>query len=343
MLRVAMLVLLAVIAPASIRAQAVVRAPDGTLTGLVRDSASGEPVGFALVIVVGRERRSFATEAGRFAVRVPDPGSYTLRVQQIGYAPAEIPVRVDRDGPASPGLEIRLARRVLVLPDLAAVGDRCGPPGSPEPAGSLVDLALINVERLLAAEQGYPTRTVFQRVTSWLDSAYTLLGGRVDTIQRDSRRAEPYRRGRVISRRGPWNRREVANYFSTADIARDEFRRWHCFWYSGPDSTGDRLLARVDFAPQADVTEPDWAGSLLLDARTGVLVSSESRLVNLPSRGSVFESAQCRVTYRELAATVLQEGGATCTVIERSRPRRIVIERWILVQHEFLGRRPDTP
>lgn len=329
-------------------AQRVVTAPQKVLSGLVVDSATGEPVAFALVSLVGRGERVFAGAGGRFQLRIPGPGTYTVRVTQIGYSPAFLPVRLETDATGAPaGLEMRLTRRPYALPEIAVRGDRCSRPGVDSPAepdrdaGTIVEAALLNVERLRALEQGYPGRTVFQRVTTYLDSVYTRVGGRVDTVRRDTRRSQPYRRGRVIERRGPWSPRQVANYFTTSDLASEEFRRTHCFWYAGRDSVQDGWLERIDFAPHPDVREPDWAGALLLDGQTGVLAASVSHLVNLPPRGTPFASVSCRVGYRKLAATMVQEEGASCTVIENSRPKRIVVQRWLLVRHEFVGRRPD--
>ena len=65
---------------------------DAMLTGIVRDSASGTPVGYALVIVVGKDQQVFAAESGRFSLTGLARGDITLRVQQIGYRPVRITV-----------------------------------------------------------------------------------------------------------------------------------------------------------------------------------------------------------------------------------------------------------
>src|ERR1051325_3914738 len=54
--------------PIALLGQQPVRAPGGTLTAVVRDSATGLPVGYALVVVAGHEQRVFATEAGKFTL-----------------------------------------------------------------------------------------------------------------------------------------------------------------------------------------------------------------------------------------------------------------------------------
>src|SRR5258708_14952045 len=71
--------------PLAAQGQQPVRAPGGTLTGVVRDSATGLPVGYALVVVTGREQRVFATESGKFTLTGLCGGTLALPVQPIGY------------------------------------------------------------------------------------------------------------------------------------------------------------------------------------------------------------------------------------------------------------------
>lgn len=70
--------------------------PDSTLAplrGTVRDSVTGEPVGLAIVRVVGGGARGSAVtdDAGRFALLVP-PGPVRLDLRRIGYRPNAVTV-----------------------------------------------------------------------------------------------------------------------------------------------------------------------------------------------------------------------------------------------------------
>jgi hypothetical protein len=56
------------------------------------------PVGYALLIVVERNLRIFASEAGKFALAGLSAGPITLRVQQIGYRGVSIPLVLDTRG-----------------------------------------------------------------------------------------------------------------------------------------------------------------------------------------------------------------------------------------------------
>jgi hypothetical protein len=318
----------------------------GVLTGTVRDSASGAPVGYALVIVVGRDQQVFAGESGRFTLTGLGRGEVTLRVQQIGYRPVRITVPLARDRATL--LTIDLARQPVVLPEVVVHGSICTGVeqlGADAEGGSILDEAFKNAERLLAMERSYPFRVAFQRATTILDSNRQRVGGWIDTVHYDSRSLTGYRKGRVLPLNPPRGRTENAKYFTTSDLAREEFRKSHCFWYAGPDTTVEGFPGyRIEFAPRDDIRSVDWAGSFLIDSLTMRLLRSEARMVNLPPKGTTFTSATCTVFYNPIAPTLVQEFQAACVHAHRTTPPRMVVERWLLVRSAFLGRTPvDTP
>jgi len=75
---------------AGLSAQTVVRAPARTLSGVVQDSATGQPVGFAQLTIMGTDQQVFTSVSGRFTLRNVAPGKANLRIQQIGYRVARI-------------------------------------------------------------------------------------------------------------------------------------------------------------------------------------------------------------------------------------------------------------
>src|SRR5688500_9399729 len=93
--RSASLLVLALALPAVAGGQTPVRAPGGTLRGVVHDNLTGRPVGYALVVLVERDQRVFSSESGRFTLTGLSPGAARLRIQQIGYRARLIPLRVD--------------------------------------------------------------------------------------------------------------------------------------------------------------------------------------------------------------------------------------------------------
>lgn len=329
-------------------AQVPVAAPGGVLSGVVRDSATGEPVGYALVELVGLNQRVFASSAGRFRLSGVPPGRADLLVRQIGYHPVTLPLRVAGEpGAGAPPVELTVAlrRRPLVLPELIALGDAC--PGMREAGalapegGTVLQEAYQNAERILTLERSFPFVLHYQLGTTILDSSYQRIGGQIDTIRRDSRSSAPYRAGRVVERAG--SRLERVNAFTTSDIAREEFQRTHCFWYAGRDSVAGFTGFRVGFAPRPEIRTVDWAGSLLVDSASMTLLHAEARVVNVPRRGTEVLSVVCTIFYQPILPSLPQEHEARCVSTRRGPPRRILVERWLLVNREFIGKPPGAP
>ena len=329
-------------------AQIPVVARQGILSGVVRDSVTGEPVGYALVELLGRSEQVFATAAARFRLTRVGPGPADLRVRQIGYHPVTLRLRVEPEASADVSpveLTVSMRRRPLVLPELMAEGDAC--PGMREASalapegGTILEEAYQNAERILSLERSFPFVLHYQLATSILDSSYVRIGGEIDTIRRDSRTSASYRPGRVVERAG--SRLERVNGFTTSDIAREEFQRTHCFWYAGRDSVAGFPGFRIGFAPRAAVRTVDWAGSLLVDSASMSLLQAEARVVNLPRRGTEVLSVVCTIFYQPILPSLPQEHEARCVSTRRGPPRRILVERWLLVNREFIGRDPGAP
>ncbi len=323
-----------------------VRAPAGSLTGIVRDSMTGLAIGYALVTLVEHNQRAFANEGGRFTLSELGSGKATLRVQQIGYRPVTLILAVDATPglpAAAPALVVRLSRQVVVLPEIVVEGNGCG--RARERSGAARDGVLgemfQNAERLLTLQQHYPFRETFQETTTFVDSLGEVTGGRVDTGRYDSRQILSYRPGRVITWEGR-ARVESARYFQPSDLARDEFRRTHCFWYSGLDSLFGLRALRIEFAPLRRIKTIDWAGALLIDSASMVLLSSEAHLVNLPRRGTAFREAGCTLYYRQVFPTLVTLQQARCISRLHSSPRTTSVAHWERIDFKFLQRTPTS-
>jgi hypothetical protein len=350
-MRRALPALAATLAFCSVPALAQVRAnaPGGALTGIVRDSATGEPVGYALVALLGGAQRAFANATGRFTLTGVPAGAASLRVQQIGYRGVTLALVVERRATRLPGeqeLVVTLVRRPLVLPELVARGDAClgmrHAGGAAPEGGTILDEAYKNTERILTLEQRFPFVLDYQLSVTVLDSSYTPIEGAIDTVRRDSRSYATYRAGKVLDRAG--TRLERVNAFTTSGIAGEEFQRTHCFWYAGRDSAGGFPGYRIDFAPRPEVRSMDWAGSILVDSASMSLLKAEARVVNVPERGTGFLSVVCTIFYRPILPSLLQEHEAKCVSAHRGPPRQFRVERWLLVNRTFIGRQPgDSP
>ena len=83
-----------------------------TLTGRVVDSGTGDPVGLTAIIVLDAERSplvlSAADAEGRYRVDLPEPGSFYLVAERLGYFESESPLlAVESAGEYAVDLEMR--------------------------------------------------------------------------------------------------------------------------------------------------------------------------------------------------------------------------------------------
>jgi iron complex outermembrane receptor protein len=67
------------------------------LTGRLTDADSGEPIGWAVLVLEEAERHAHADDDGRFTIRHVPPGQYTLQAMRVGYTPGRWTIQVDGD------------------------------------------------------------------------------------------------------------------------------------------------------------------------------------------------------------------------------------------------------
>ncbi len=106
----------AVLAPSG-RAQA--QSP-GRITGIVRDSASGTPLGAVQVLVTGTRLGVQTNEAGRFTIGAVPAGSHALEARRLGYRVGRATVVVPANGAVD--IDIRIATVALSLEAIVTTG-----------------------------------------------------------------------------------------------------------------------------------------------------------------------------------------------------------------------------
>ncbi len=84
------------VSAASLAAQAA----EGTITGVVTDAASGQPVGQVRVLISGTTNGTLTADNGRYTIRSVPSGTITLDVNRIGYDPKKVTVTVSGTTPA---------------------------------------------------------------------------------------------------------------------------------------------------------------------------------------------------------------------------------------------------
>lgn len=93
----------------------------GTITGVVRDSAS-RPVSGADVIARPGERRTRTDSTGHFVFEGLDPDNYTVRARKLGFAPEDFDVKLSKNGKVD--ISLMLAVRMPMLDTVTVRADR---------------------------------------------------------------------------------------------------------------------------------------------------------------------------------------------------------------------------
>jgi hypothetical protein len=321
-------------------AQVRVAIPRGVLRGATIDSVRQAGLSYALVTVIGADRRAFADVGGGFVITGLKPGPDRVRVQQIGFAPVEIDVSLvdpGRDPTASAQLTIALGTRVQILPELTVTAAR--DLRTYRQPRLVVDQAITNADRILAVELDYPFIVTFEHIREAYDSTERLVGRWIDTIPLNPAKRMKYRRGRVIGR-DRLGRPSDAVYFTMGDLGQDEFQAAHCLWYVGVDSTDAGRVHRIAFEPAPGVRTADWAGNLQFDRDSYHLVRSDAWLVSVRAESDLVRSARCAVRYGGEIPTIIHEQLALCLTDTDGSGTASSRDIYRVIATRFLGRRP---
>lgn len=102
--------------PSPVASQPAGPSRPATVRGRVVDAESGLPVDQAEVVLVGTDRRANTDEQGRFVLEGVVPGTWTLSVLRLGYAPLRRELVVAEG--AEQALELRLRRTAIPLQEV---------------------------------------------------------------------------------------------------------------------------------------------------------------------------------------------------------------------------------
>lgn len=100
----------------------------GTISGLVLDAETGDPVSYAYLHLEGINRTSTSDRDGRFELRNIPEGTYTIIIHRIGYATQSQTIQIDRDEDKE--LRFQLRPTVLSGQVIEVVADAEGTRGS---------------------------------------------------------------------------------------------------------------------------------------------------------------------------------------------------------------------
>lgn len=278
------------------------------LLGRVVDD-QGTPVSFASVAVLPNGPRAIADRDGAFRLPLARPGDYQLVVRQIGFHPDSSIIHAAEDAAsARETATVVLKRNPIRLPTVGISGSTPCAVGGTDSVDRANRLALVPVFAALGESiaryqnilRNYPVRDTSDVVI--FDSTAGHSADRpaprrmIGSMNGDD--WFPYEPGRVLQRRLFRSPRVVPiSSFFFNDSA---FRARHCFQYGGAGNDRGHRTYRIDFEPTASVAEPDWGGSVQIDAESYVLRRIDAVLVTPGSTSKGAHRCEWSVEYDEV-------------------------------------------
>lgn len=282
-----------------------------TIAGAVAEKGSGEGLAGAVILLFDEEnteRGAVLTQPdGRFEIQVPEPGTYRLRVERIGYASTlSAPLTVDN----GQRLETNLQAPIVAI-ELAGIEVVLDHACEIRPEASR-HVAIVWEEARKALVAAYLTQN--QRVYRFDLAEYRRLRDprsfRIEDealwIRSDRRSDSPYvsRSARQFARLGYADvYDDHVQYYGpdAAALVSNSFLDRHCFRLI--EKRGPRGLLGIAFSPLDGYDKVDIEGVVWVDRASGELDHLEFSYVGLPwrHRDAV---ATGRVDFRRLA-----EGG----------------------------------
>lgn len=290
-------------------------------------SSDGGPVPYALV-AIGTGAQQFTDESGWFLFTPMRPGTYQLRVRQVGFHPLDTSITV---GGQAGSLQVVLRRIPVMLAALTARSERrCGGDFAQdgEALVTLFEQLRENARRARLLAEQYP---FLMRVERRL--AVIRPGGeeeaRVDTMTLSSWVTWNYAPGRVVTPDPTMTYSSQVHLPELIHLADSVFQINHCFQLAGLRSfQGTDSLLQLDFRPIREIRTPDVEGSFFLD----------------PYRYQI-RFMRVRLTRASEAAAGVKEWIATTTFTEAMPNVPIADRFFVLTEYEanFRGNRhPDV-
>jgi hypothetical protein len=307
----------------------------------------------AMVTLEPIGRQTFTSDDGSFRFVDVAPGVYRLRVNRIGYTPAEVAITVGAAGAPDPVIVTLTHILVRLTPVRVIAYPPCVRPGPPS-AKDAPDFAIVfeqlrqNADQYRVLADSFPfsyTLVRYER-TVFSDSSETDDGTSQLTVHSQDDDLHRYRVGDVIVNVA--GRREI-RLPTLRDFASADFLRNHCFHDAGVDSTVERPRVRIDFEPADRIREPDVRGSIYLDAATFQITRAELTLSKMPSNYGAITAVNMTTIFREVVPSIVVLGEIRAETRGRPRPERnpnarqavMAVEVQRLVRFLWLKRDPS--
>lgn len=317
--------------------------------GSVMANGTGQALSFALVTIPSLGLERFATELGQFTFPGIAPGTYRVRVRQLGYQPVEMDVVV-KAGVTSE-VAVHMTRIAQALEAMHVEADwRCEHPGRPKSgtkAFAMFEQMEQNAERMRVLREQFPFLVFIDRWQSLVRTDLSDSTIRHDTIMVRSDSQVKYAPGNVVYNLNKERYWEYYMRIPTLPVFADPvFENNHCFVVRGIDHAKNDML-RIDFKTYYKVKTPDVEGSVFLDTASFRLLRAEVKLTSLPKNLTGISAVSVIALFTEVSPG-LPIIGAVHGVTELSamggfgNPFFATVEQQAPVRVQFLKSRPGA-
>lgn len=309
-----------------------------TVQGELREGVHGEPVRGVLVVLMDDEERvragTLSDEEGRFSLRAPGPGAWTLKAERLGFATLTLPPMTLAEGDEE-FLALELATQVISLEGIAVMGEsRCTVrPTSGLPAHALWEQA----RRALFSVAVVQEQELVEYDVHTFHHEFQRRQGQPRTLASDTTtvRGRPFESfpAEALVREGfaVGDGDGIILYAPDAQVLlSDAFLDSHCLYVeAGPEGGTDRV--GLGFEPMEGHPVPGIAGVVWLDVKSGALQEVEYVYTEVPLLG-ILDRAGGRIEFREL-----EHGG---WIVQRWRVRTVHLGG--LMDWDGLGELPES-
>jgi hypothetical protein len=320
-----------------------------SISGTVRGS-NGSPLPYSTASLRETGVERFANEVGEFVLANLTPGTYHLRVKQLGFTAFDTTIVLTPG--QRPQLRLVLAPIAFKLATVTIRGSQaCLMPDSVVNSDFQTIIAELrkNADRERLLVTSYPFVYRLEKQYDRLSPDGVPRRGGIEVLAYRSDQRPRYAPGKVL--RTDSTIREPDKRIMTIPVLEDlgdpEFLRNHCFRYLGTRSDREGTTHRIDFKPVQSLRTPDIEGSVFLDTQSYVIRRAIFRLTEGRQLNPPVQELEVTTNFKEVfpGVTIIErvESVQRITPVSYSTATVRLTERQRLVDIRFLGGQPgDT-
>ena len=254
-----------------------------TVLVTVVDSGARYPLANADIADLNTGQHRLTDENGEARMAWPSDGQLRLRVRQVGYQPRQRTLlRTETPNGAATFAMSRVAYVISPVQALSHCSNFSADSTSIDLSLSALDQLKQGAEKYDQFRQHYPFEASVERRTAAVprEGDIKRILVRKDTFRSESWEGK-YKPGDIIQYL-PEGFTVPLLFLST--LGDSVFWEHHCLLAGVVESYRGARVVRLDFTPSADVTGPDYEGTVLLDSATSHLLRVDFHVVNLHDR-----------------------------------------------------------